>query len=203
MPRFRYRPRPPSRHDHSNQHRLSSTFFISVLPYRSVSTATFEYLISFHARVLRYAHGRGSPVVTTVCMFCGSNIESSDDTHAVERRRERAAGMTRREREREGRRRLARATRGKCTPDKSSFARRIINSPSLLSLPSRVLFQFRTFPSFFFFPSRAFSRFAPRSKRTPRNAVRKRWKASSRRRKKLITEFFAGRKLNGCTMGLL
>lgn len=52
---------------------------------RSASTATFGLLISFHARARpRYAHGRGSPMVTTVCMFCGSNIESSGDTHAVE-----------------------------------------------------------------------------------------------------------------------
>lgn len=179
---------PPSRHDHNNHHHPPRSFS-SVPLYRSVSTTTLAlgFLILFHARP-RYAHGRGLPMVTTVCMFCGSNIESSGDTHAVSARREpeRAAGMMRRS---VG---DARAPRGKCTPDKSSFARRIINSPACFPFPRAPL---SNVPIVLFSVSRVFEVRA--AAKGTRNAVKKRWKASSSscRRRNLLSGFLRGENL--------
>ncbi|KAL0124923.1 hypothetical protein PUN28_006644 [Cardiocondyla obscurior] len=65
----------------------------------------------------------------TACVFCGSNIESSGDTHTA------GAGKGCRDDEESPGVGDSRAPRGKRRPDKSSFARRIINSPGLYGLP--------------------------------------------------------------------
>lgn len=101
------------------------------------------------------------------CDFCVPVILSRQDATPTRSCREgRAAGMKRRRADVGEFAREHHASWKMCTPDKSSFARRIINSGSALSLPP-FPFHFRTFV---FFSSRVFSRFLPRQKNLEKHA---------------------------------